>query len=414
MDKAIVAGLTLNQNQEELNQSLDELSNLALTLQIKVVDRITQNRFKPSPGLYFGRGKIDEIKMSIAHYGADILIVDDTLSPAQIRNLESLLEIQIIDRSFLILQIFSLRAQTKEAILEVKLAQNQYMLPRLVGLGKSLSRQGGGTYNTKGPGETKLELDRRKLLDEISKINKELKIINKQRTQTRIQRKKNEIPVVSLVGYTNAGKSAILNNLSLLLSKSNQQTLEENYLFATLDTKSRLLQKENNPPFILIDTVGFISKLPPELINSFKSTLSDIQESDLIIHVIDGTNPSDKQVKTTLDVLKELKIDEIERLTVVTKKDLITKPIELNFDYILISNKTKENLDNLIDNIYLNIYPKNEVKSFIIPFNEGYIYNYFQEKTNLIKTEYLDNGIYILASVSPTEYKKFQKYEVKK
>ena len=180
MDKAIVAGLTLNQNQEELNQSLDELSNLALTLQIKVVDRITQNRFKPSPGLYFGRGKIDEIKMSIAHYGADILIVDDTLSPAQIRNLESLLEIQIIDRSFLILQIFSLRAQTKEAILEVKLAQNQYMLPRLVGLGKSLSRQGGGTYNTKGPGETKLELDRRKLLDEISKINKELKIINNQ------------------------------------------------------------------------------------------------------------------------------------------------------------------------------------------------------------------------------------------
>ncbi|NLB84686.1 MAG: GTPase HflX, partial [Acholeplasmataceae bacterium] len=266
MDKAIIAGLTLNQNQYELNQSLEELANLALTLQIEVVDRITQNRFKPTPNLYFGRGKIEEIKMSITHYEADILIVDDTLSPAQIRNLEASLEIQIIDRSFLILQIFSLRAQSKEAILEVKLAQNQYMLPRLVGLGKSLSRQGGGTYNAKGPGETKLEMDRRKLLDEISKINKELKIINKQRTQARIQRKKNEIPVVSLVGYTNAGKSAILNNLSLLLSNSNQLAFEENILFATLDTKSRLLQKENNPPFILIDTVGFISKLPPELI----------------------------------------------------------------------------------------------------------------------------------------------------
>ncbi len=413
MDKAIIAGLTLNQNQYELNQSLEELANLALTLQIEVVDRITQNRFKPTPNLYFGRGKIEEIKMSITHYEADILIVDDTLSPAQIRNLEASLEIQIIDRSFLILQIFSLRAQSKEAILEVKLAQNQYMLPRLVGLGKSLSRQGGGTYNAKGPGETKLEMDRRKLLDEISKINKELKIINKQRTQARIQRKKNEIPVVSLVGYTNAGKSAILNNLSLLLSNSNQLVFEENILFATLDTKSRLLQKENNPPFILIDTVGFISKLPPELINSFKSTLSDIQDSDLIIHVIDGLNPSEKQVQTTLNVLAELKIDEIERLTVVTKKDLIDKPFNLEFDYILISNKTRENIDNLIDNIYLNIYPNNEVKSFIIPFDEGQIFNYFKEKTNLIKSEYRENGIYVLASVSPTEYNKFKKYEIK-
>lgn len=413
MDKAIIAGLTLNQNQYELNQSLEELANLALTLQIEVVDRITQNRFKPTPNLYFGRGKIEEIKMSITHYEADILIVDDTLSPAQIRNLEASLEIQIIDRSFLILQIFSLRAQSKEAILEVKLAQNQYMLPRLVGLGKSLSRQGGGTYNAKGPGETKLEMDRRKLLDEISKINKELKTINKQRTQARIQRKKNEIPVVSLVGYTNAGKSAILNNLSLLLSNSNQLVFEENILFATLDTKSRLLQKENNPPFILIDTVGFISKLPPELINSFKSTLSDIQDSDLIIHVIDGLNPSEKQVQTTLNVLAELKIDEIERLTVVTKKDLIDKPFNLEFDYILISNKTRENIDNLIDNIYLNIYPNNEVKSFIIPFDEGQIFNYFKEKTNLIKSEYRENGIYVLASVSPTEYNKFKKYEIK-
>ncbi len=413
MDKAIIAGLTLNQNQYELNQSLEELANLALTLQIEVVDRITQNRFKPTPNLYFGRGKIEEIKMSITHYEADILIVDDTLSPAQIRNLEASLEIQIIDRSFLILQIFSLRAQSKEAILEVKLAQNQYMLPRLVGLGKSLSRQGGGTYNAKGPGETKLEMDRRKLLDEISKINKELKTINKQRTQARIQRKKNEIPVVSLVGYTNAGKSAILNNLSLLLSNSNQLAFEENILFATLDTKSRLLQKENNPPFILIDTVGFISKLPPELINSFKSTLSDIQDSDLIIHVIDGLNPSEKQVQTTLNVLAELKIDEIERLTVVTKKDLIDKPFNLEFDYILISNKTRENIDNLIDNIYLNIYPNNEVKSFIIPFDEGQIFNYFKEKTNLIKSEYRENGIYVLASVSPTEYNKFKKYEIK-
>ncbi|NLB85039.1 MAG: GTPase HflX, partial [Acholeplasmataceae bacterium] len=188
---------------------------------------------------------------------------------------------------------------------------------------------------------------------------------------------------------------------------------EENILFATLDTKSRLLQKENNPPFILIDTVGFISKLPPELINSFKSTLSDIQDSDLIIHVIDGLNPSEKQVQTTLNVLAELKIDEIERLTVVTKKDLIDKPFNLEFDYILISNKTRENIDNLIDNIYLNIYPNNEVKSFIIPFDEGQIFNYFKEKTNLIKSEYRENGIYVLASVSPTEYNKFKKYEIK-
>src|SRR5690606_9787712 len=207
-------------------------------------------------------------------------------------NLEKVLDTIIIDRSFLILQIFAERAKTKQAMLEVALAQKLYMLPRLVGMGNSLSRQGGGSFNAKGPGETKLELDRRRLQVEISNLRKEIEKIKQTRTTSRQKRLDNAIPIVALVGYTNAGKSSLMNYFADKWGTDKTEVFEKNMLFATLDTKAKRIKKDNQPPFILIDTVGFISKLPPELVASFESTLADIQDADLILHIVDGLNPS--------------------------------------------------------------------------------------------------------------------------
>jgi len=411
VDIAILGAITKGDSIEGTIRSLHELKALAETLSINGVEMVIQNRDTPTASAYFGRGKVLEIKQLAETNNASILIVDDTLSPAQIRNLEEILELQIIDRSFLILQIFSLRAQTLEAILEVRLAQNQYMLPRLVGLGKSLSRQGGGSYNAKGPGETKLELDRRKLLDDIARVKRELKDIQKAKNISRKQRRRNEIPVVVLVGYTNAGKSATYNSLvSKLENKNEELTFEKDMLFATLDTKSKLLRAPNRPPFLLIDTVGFIHKLPPELVNSFESTLSDIKDADLILHVVDGLNASSEELAITKEILTKLDANEIERLLVVTKSDLLDKPLMLHDDFLLISNKTHDNIDLLVSNIYYHLYNDNVIKELLIPFDQGQIFNYLKNNNNVILTKFLDNGIYLKTSLTPSEVNRFKKY----
>ena len=411
MDIAILGAITKGDSIESTARSLYELKALAETLTINGVASVIQNRDTPTSATYFGKGKVLEIKQLAETHNASILIVDDTLSPAQIRNLEQILELQIIDRSFLILQIFSLRAQTLEAILEVRLAQNQYMLPRLVGLGKSLSRQGGGSYNAKGPGETKLEMDRRKLLDDIARVKKELNQIRKSKETSRKQRRRNKIPLVVLVGYTNAGKSATYNSLvSILENKNPELTFEKDMLFATLDTKSKLLKAENRPPFLLIDTVGFIHKLPPELVNSFESTLSDIKDADLILHIVDGVNASDEELAITKQILDKLEASEIERMLVVTKSDLLTSPLMLQDDFLMISNKTHENIDLLISNIYYHIYNDNLIKELIVPFDQGQIYHYLKENNNIITSEFLEDGIYIKTSLTPSEVNRFKKY----
>lgn len=411
MDVAILGTITKGESLESTKRSLEELKALAYTLEINGQEFVIQSRDTPVPSTYFGSGKVEEIKLIKEAIGASILIVDDTLSPAQIRNLEKTLELQIIDRSFLILQIFSIRAKTNEAILEVQLAQNEYMLPRLVGLGKSLSRQGGGTYNAKGPGETKLEMDRRKLLGDISRVKRELTKIRKAKTISRKRRQKNEIPIVVLVGYTNAGKSATYNSLVSELDNYNPKlTFEEDMLFATLDTKSKVLKAQNRPPFILIDTVGFIHKLPHELINSFESTLSDIKDADLILHIVDGLNASPEEMKITKEILEKLEADEIERLIVVTKSDLMNKPILIAEDFLPISNKTKDNIDLLVTNIYYNLYNDNVIKELLVPFKDGHIVSILKENNHVIFANYLENGIHIKTSLTPREVQKYQKY----
>ena len=344
----------------------------------------------------------------------DVVIFDDTLSPSQLSNLEKTLDVQVIDRSFLILSIFAERAQSRQAMLEVALAQKMYMLPRLSGMGSTLSRQGGGSYNAKGPGETKLELDRRKLLQEISLIKKQLLKIEKERDISTKKRKDSQIPIVALVGYTNAGKSSLMNGLTSYLHQDQEPVFEKDMLFATLDTKARRIQQDNKPPFILIDTVGFISKLPHELIRSFQTTLLDVLNADLLLHVVDSTAKYQEEMFVTRNVLQQIGADHIERILIMTKKDLAFRPVEVQEDYIYISNLTKENYDELISAIYGHIYHDRRIVDLLIPFTEGQIFSKLKENATILSNQYLDEGIFISAVLSQEQTLIYQSYIIKK
>jgi|SRR5690625_1431400 len=411
-DIAILVGLELPNHKYKMEDSLNELKFLAKALNIETKEKVIQKLNKVNPRFYVGKGKVSEIKNLIDIHEATIVIFDDPLSPAQINNLEKELDIQVIDRSFLILSIFAERAQSRKSILEVSLAQKQYMLPRLVGLGKSLSRQGGGTYNAKGPGETKLEMDRRRLLKDISNIKNELKEISLEYETSRKKRLESNIPVVALVGYTNVGKSSLMNTLSKKLSESDEEVFEKDMLFATLDTKVKRLRKENYPPFLLIDTVGFIRKLPKELISSFESTLMDVIDADLLIIVSDGSNFEDYQINETLNVLNRIKADHIPKLYVFTMLDKVknyNKPI-IDEDYHFISNITHENIDELITSIYGNIYLNSKMVNLHLKFEDGNILDYIKKNSTIISINYNEEGYVIKTILSEKDLLRFNNY----
>lgn len=414
MDQALLVGLSYKESTEETQSSLDELEHLALALDIQTKDKIIQNAKTISPKYYIGSGKVAEIKKMIEVLDINLVIFDDTLSPAQLKNLEKELDTQVIDRSFLILSIFAERAQSKEAELEVSLAQKMYLLPRLIGMRNSLSRQGGGSYNAKGPGETKLELDRRRLMHEVSVIKNELTKIKAEKQISRKQRIKSQIPVVALVGYTNAGKSSLMNSLSSYLKNESEPVLEKDMLFATLDTKAKRLQKENYPPFILIDTVGFINKLPHELIRSFESTLSDVVHADLLLHIVDGAYFNYHQIDTTKSVLKEIDADQIERLLVLTKKEIALSEPPIHDDFIFISNRTKENIDVLVDTIYGHLYKESRIQLLKIPFDQGQIYSHLKESTTILETRYESDGTHVKVILTPDQTIQYKSYIIDK
>jgi len=411
LEDAILVGLDTGKDYN-LEDSLLELSNLAVACEVNVLLTITQKRDTPSPEFYVGSGKVQEILEAINTLDANLVIFNDELSPSHIRNLEKALDIKVIDRTVLILDIFAKRAKTKEAMLQVELAQAKYFLPRIVGAYKYLSRQKSGT-GSKGPGEQQLELDRRLLRNKISKLKNDLKALVKIRRTQREQRQKNDVFTVALTGYTNAGKSTLMNSIIDITSvHQDKYVFEKNMLFATLETKSKKIILDNRREFLLTDTVGFIDKLPHNLIEAFKSTLEEITEASLILHVIDISNKDyEKHIQIVDNVLKDLGVHSIPIIYVYNKIDLKEEQhIDIKDDSIFISaiNNTNVNgLIKMIDNEMRKLYQK--VRLFI-PFAESEAFSNLQKTSNIIESEYLDNGIDVTAELDVYHFNKFKKY----
>lgn len=413
--KAITVGVNLN-NQSDFIHSMEELRNLADACNMEVVGEVTQRLNRLNISHYIGKGKVEEILEIIHNTGADTVIFNDELTSSQIRNLEEALECMVIDRSLLILDIFAQRAKTKEAKLQVEVAQLQYMLPRLIGLRKSLSRQGGGAgLKNRGAGETKLELDRRKIEARIAALNKELETLVSHRQIQRKQRKKNQVPVVSLVGYTNAGKSTIMNAMvNLFNPKLNKQVLEKDMLFATLDTSVRSITLPNNKSFLLTDTVGFVNKLPHHLVKAFRSTLEEAAEADLLIHVVDYSNTHYKQQITIVnEVLKEIGIKNIPIIYAYNKADLIDLDIPIiDGDFVYLSAKQKIGISELVQLISNQIF-KDYIKcKMLIPYNQGQIISYFNENAHILSTGFEQEGTRLTLECKMADFKKYQAYVI--
>ena len=410
-DLAILVGFSTELNTQDIMESLNELERLAQTVSIKTLHKLPQQGHSASARTLIGSGKVNEIKRLIAVDHVDMVIFDDALTPAQLRNLEQDLDIQVFDRSFLILSIFAERAHSKESTLEVALAQKQYMISRLIGMRASLSRQGGGSYNAKGPGETKLELDRRKILGDITQIKKQLQKIKTEKQTSRKLRQYNQMKTVALVGYTNAGKSSMMNALLKRYSHLEHETLEKDMLFSTIDTKAKKITYKDHRPYLLIDTVGFISKLPTELVTSFETTLEDVLQADLILHLIDGTTMSDVQVKTTEDVLESLGAKDIPRLYVVTKSDLCESWPLFDKPYIYTSSKTGDGLEELMEAINDALYETYRTFVFNIPFNNMDVYNKLKTRYFVLNEVYDELGVQVKVFMDPLHLNPYLKYK---
>jgi GTPase len=370
-ERALLAALKLpKQHRFEVEESLDELGRLAESAGAEVVGRMTQERRAPTPRLYFGKGKVDELKASSEREGANLMISDDALSPVQERNLGGSLGLKVIDRTALILDIFAQRARTMEGKLQVELAQLSYLLPRLVGQWKHLERLGGG-IGTRGPGETQLESDRRMIRHRIEKIRGELGRVRVHRRLLRDRRKAAGVPVVALVGYTNAGKTTLLNHLT------GSEHTAANRLFVTLDPAARLVSRASRAPFILTDTVGFIRKLPHQLVAAFKATLEELEEADVLLHVVDASHPGlEEQMEAVEALLGELELGRRPTIVALNKVDRLEPGAALGalverFDGVAVSARTGEGMDALLDRIERALRPGVERVTLRIPYRDG-------------------------------------------
>lgn len=416
IEKALLVAVNVN-NQKYFLNSVEELRNLTYACNMDVLDVVVQNLENVNNATYIGTGKVKEIKEQAKDLKADLIIFNNELSPSQLRNLQKDLSLPILDRTGLILQIFSKRAQTKEAKLQVEVAKLQYMLPRLVGLHSSLGRQGSGAgLSNKGSGEKKLELDRRRIEDKITELNKELKNIENERDVQRKQRKKKGIPLVSLAGYTNAGKSTLMNALVDIYKNDESKKVEEkNMLFATLDTSVRNITLPDKKEFLLSDTVGFISELPHSLVKAFRSTLEEIKQADLILEVVDFADENYKQhIEVTNKTLKELGADKIPLVYVYNKSDLVLEKlpkIEENAIYMSASNKI--GIEELINIIKSRIFSNFIKTKLLIPYNRSDIVAYFNSNSNVVRTEYINEGTLLFVECKVEDYNRYKEFEKK-
>ena len=389
---------------EDVEESLDELEELCETAGAQVAGRVIQNREKIHPGTYVGKGKIDEIALLMEELDATGIVCDDELSPAQLNNLEKELDCKVMDRTLIILDIFAARANTSEGNIQVELAQLRYRAARLVGLRNSLSRLGGG-IGTRGPGEKKLEMDRRLIHARISQLKAELVQVQKHRELIRSKRKKDQMVVAVIVGYTNADKSTLLNTLT------DAGVLEEDKLFATLDPTTRLLELPGGQNILLTDTVGFIRKLPHHLIEAFKSTLEEAKYADIIIHVVDASNPQkEKQMHVVYETLKDLGVKDQPILTLFNKQDRIENPEilkDMKADKTLkISAKTGQGLDDLKDELEKILRARSILLERVFPYEKAGLIQIVRAKGQLLEEEYRGDGIYVKAFVPAEIYGK--------
>lgn len=412
--KVLLVGVNLN-DEFYFFKSMSELEELVKACQMLPIGSIVQNLKEINSAFYVGSGKLEEIKDKINELHPDLVVFNNELSPSQLKNLELKLDIQILDRTSIILNIFALRAKTNEAKMQVEIAKLRYMLPRLSGLHLSLGRQGGGSgFSNKGSGEKQIELDRRIIEDRISKLNKELSEIETRRNIQRRKRSDSEIPLVSLVGYTNAGKSTLLNTLvDLSLSDESKKVYEEDMLFATLETSIRKIKIKDGKEFLLSDTVGFIRELPHMLIKAFRSTLDEVKNSDLLLHVVDFSNEEyEENIRVTNSTLKEIGADNIPVIYVFNKCDEVND-IKLPYvdgNKVYISAKNNIGINELINVISNNIFKGYVTCKMQIPFKRGDIVSYLKEKYDFISTQYTNDGTLIEICLNKKDYGKYKNY----
>jgi GTP-binding protein HflX len=419
--RAVLVGFNHNSQRSDIyiQDSMDELTELTYAAGAEVCDVIIQNKATIDVRFYIGKGKVEEVKAACDFHDANLVIFNDELSGAQMRNLNEAIEVEVIDRTAVILDIFAKRATTKEGKLQVELAQLKYRLPRLIGFGQSMSRVGGSAggagagIGNRGPGEQKLELDRRRINDRITEIRRELEGVKKNRSVQRSKRRKSELPIVALVGYTNAGKSTVMNYFVNHNSEDSEKTVfEKDMLFATLETANRRIEFEGNKSLILTDTVGFVSKLPHNLVEAFKATLEEVTEADLLVHLVDASNEKyEMQIGVTEKVLKELGVT-APSIYVFNKIDRLEDLSALEHfpEAIKISAKNGTNMEDLVFFIKSQVFNEFLTVDMLIPYTDGAVLSYFNEAGHILEQEYTETGTQLKIEISNIDAEKYKRF----